>query len=137
MTPQEKEALLMFMGNVYGQAAKADREIVNPALHLRPISVDIQEKFKTILNTPTSNTSANNSVSVIADEGIDLHQVDYVPTPVDPAPIFSSKRPAQPVIGDETKSILENLHTINLTLNRIATILESKHVRPKKTRTKE
>ena len=45
MTPDEKNALLQFMGTVYGEQKKQDEMLVGQSTNLRPTSDGVKETF--------------------------------------------------------------------------------------------
>ena len=55
MTPDEKNALLQFMGTVYGEQKKQDEMLVGQSTNLRPTSDGVKETFDRTLKTPTIN----------------------------------------------------------------------------------
>jgi len=55
MTPNEKSALLQFMGTVYGEQKKQDTMLVGQSTNLRPTSDGVKETFDRTLKAPTVN----------------------------------------------------------------------------------
>ena len=52
MTPQEKHALLQFMGTAYGDAHKQDQMIVGQSGQLKPNAHELKQQFEQIAATP-------------------------------------------------------------------------------------
>ena len=52
MTPEEKEALMQFMGTVYGESKKHDDMLVGQSTNLRPKSGQIKQQFEQVLRSP-------------------------------------------------------------------------------------
>lgn len=129
MTPSERQALLMFMGNVYGQAAKADSEIVNASQHLRPISQQIKEQFTQVLSTPVDNysTSPAQSQPVTVETERTLQSPNISP------PVLNTQTPpASPFTIVPDDNILSVLKEINLNIKRVVDILDNKNVKSSK-----
>ena len=59
MTDQEKQAVLQFMGTVYGDAHKQDKMIVGQSGQLQPNSHAMKEQFEQVLRTPTHPQQLN------------------------------------------------------------------------------
>tara|TARA_R110002020_G_scaffold329767_4_gene545510 strand:- start:1383 stop:1862 length:480 start_codon:yes stop_codon:yes gene_type:complete len=53
MTDEEKQAVLQFMGTVYGDAHKQDQMIVGQSGQLQPSSHVMKERFEEVIRTPT------------------------------------------------------------------------------------
>ena len=61
MTPQEKHALLQFMGTAYGDAHKQDQMIVGQSQQLSPQSHILKQQFEEVLKTPTQQPQQQNA----------------------------------------------------------------------------
>lgn len=61
MTEQEKQALLQFMGTVYGDAHKQDQMIVGKSGQLSPNSHVMKQQFEQVLKTPTQQPQQQNA----------------------------------------------------------------------------
>ena len=55
MTPDEKSALLQFMGTVYGEQKKQDTMLVGQSTNLKPTSDGVKDTFDRTLKAPTVN----------------------------------------------------------------------------------
>ena len=53
MTNEEKQAVLEFMGTVYGDAHKQDQMIIGQSGQLQPSSHVMKEEFEKVIRTPT------------------------------------------------------------------------------------
>ena len=53
MTDEEKQAVLQFMGTVYGDAHKQDQMIIGQSGQLQPSSHVMKEEFEKVIRTPT------------------------------------------------------------------------------------
>jgi hypothetical protein len=145
MTLEEKQALLQFVGQTYGQATKTDNFIVGGSNSIRPVGQDFKSHFEQILHAPVIDSNENQ-----------------------PAPVYEQQAHAQPAIAQVTHEqaiqelaqtttvtpqiqhvtqapvantdLIQVLQDINLTLGRIANTLEKKKVTPnvttKKTKAK-
>jgi hypothetical protein len=122
MTPQEKQALLQFMGVTYGQAVKTDRDIVAHAGNLRPVSEQLKQQFEQVMATPTQvatnptpqwSPPQPQNMPIVAEAA-----AAYIP------PIISTP-PVVPIISsDDNKKLIKVLTNIQVALENIATILD-------------
>ena len=53
MTPEEKAAVMQFMGQTYGQLHKSDQEIIGQAGNLQPKSNQMKQVFEQTAHIPT------------------------------------------------------------------------------------
>ena len=53
MTNEEKQAVLQFMGTVYGDAHQQDQMLVGQSGNLQPSSHVMKERFEEVIRTPT------------------------------------------------------------------------------------
>lgn len=59
MKPEEKNTLLQFMGQVYGETKKHDQMVVGQSTNLQPKSEEVKREFEKVLRTaPSGNTGA-------------------------------------------------------------------------------
>jgi len=58
MDASEKDTLLQFMGQVYGETKKNDQMLVGQSTNLQPKSDEIKRQFEQTLRAPVQNTSA-------------------------------------------------------------------------------
>jgi len=57
MKPEEKNTLLQFMGQVYGETKKRDQMVVGQSTNLQPRSEEVKREFEKVLRTaPTDST---------------------------------------------------------------------------------
>ena len=87
MTPQEKHALLQFMGTAYGDAHKQDQMIVGQSGQLKPNAHELKQQFEQIAATPAYQQQN-------APQPASVHQEPVAPQqPEQPVPAG----PVQPV----------------------------------------
>ena len=55
MTPEEKNALVQFMGSIYGEAKKQDQMLVGSSTNLKPTSNQMKQQFEQVLRTQVQN----------------------------------------------------------------------------------
>ena len=53
MTPEEKAAVMQFMGQTYGQLHQQDQNIVGTATNLKPKSQEMKRVFEETAHMPT------------------------------------------------------------------------------------
>tara|TARA_R100000008_G_scaffold84944_1_gene73619 strand:+ start:1413 stop:1901 length:489 start_codon:yes stop_codon:yes gene_type:complete len=53
MTNEEKQAVLQFMGTVYGDAHKQDQMLIGQSGNLQPSSHVMKQRFEEVIRTPT------------------------------------------------------------------------------------
>ena len=58
MTPEEKAAVMQFMGQTYGQLHKSDQEIIGQAGNLQPKSNQMKQVFEQTSHIPTVHGQA-------------------------------------------------------------------------------
>jgi hypothetical protein len=58
MNASEKDALLQFMGQIYGETKKNDQMLVGQSTNLQPKSDEIKRQFEQTLRAPVQNTGA-------------------------------------------------------------------------------
>lgn len=119
MTPEEKQALLQFMGVTYGHSHKLDTGIVGDSQFVRPISTKVRQTFEQLLKTDTvaeDNKPQYQPVQeqIISEPVFEPSVPNYTPTP---QPV--SKTPV--VVSND---VVEELKNINLQLTRIGDILQ-------------
>lgn len=130
MTPEEKAALLTFMGSMHAQAKHTDQMIVGQSNFLKPISMDIKQQFEQVYHTPAQ--TADNSNQPPREFVAPPPMVMPPPVGVEQAIQELASRP-DIVVGksdyQEYKtpdSLIVVLEKISLTLDRIANTLENK-----------
>ena len=154
LTPEEKQALLQFMGTAYGASAKIDSGIVGGTPNLRPISHDLKNQFAQALNAPTAPRQ------VIATQPVPPPVESSLQPPLHTEPVvnglYDTVSPEAGIVpihmstpalkladqGVEVIStpVLDVLKQISNSLERIAVSLEAKNTHErstKKTRNKE
>jgi len=87
MTNEEKQAVLQFMGTVYGDAHKQDQMIVGQSGQLQPSSHVMKEQFEKVIRTPTQQQQEQQH-----------HYAQAQAQAPDPAPVAT---PIQPVSMEE------------------------------------
>jgi hypothetical protein len=58
MTPEEKNALLQFTGQMYGESKKNDDMLVGSSPQLQPRSTQIKDQFEQVLRSPVQQQGA-------------------------------------------------------------------------------
>lgn len=58
MTPEEKNALLQFTGQMYGESKKTDDMLVGSSPQLQPRSTQIKDQFEQVLRAPVQQEGA-------------------------------------------------------------------------------
>ena len=86
MDPSEKDTLLQFMGQVYGETKKTDQMVVGQSPHLQPRSQQVKQQFEQVLRTPTQ-AQLNGPAQGQPTPAAPVAQVAPPAAPVAPAPI--------------------------------------------------
>ena len=132
MTNEEKQAVLQFMGTVYGDAHKQDQMIIGRSGQLQPNSHVMKERFEEVIHTPTEQHQydaeqqqnapaptpepvASSDVEVVnvqqaAQELTDTHSPAPEPAPA-PAPAMNPTKESQ--ISDQLEFNLSELSKID------------------------
>ena len=82
MKPEEKNALLQFMGQIYGETKKHDQMVVGQSTNLQPKSEEVKREFEKVLrSTPTepSQYGQPQNVAVPAQQNILAETTQLVP----------------------------------------------------------
>lgn len=133
MTSDEKNAILQFIGVTYGHSHKLDKDIVGESQFVKPISSTVRQTFEEILKTKdTPNETPQSQPEYIHQPT--QQEITSIPEQFKPQ-VVSNQHTASPEhITD--RSIVNQLETINLHLQRIGDILEVTtnyfNARPKK-----
>jgi hypothetical protein len=149
MSPQEKQALLQFMGVTYGQAIKTDRDIVAHSGNLRPVSDQLKQQFEQVMATPTQAPAPSAPPQWVPVEVVPQQQ--DIPIPPEVVPNYkysleevvstSTETPFKPVVSTITgDDIIKVLTNIQVALENIATILDKQppsNVKTAKSKAKE
>jgi hypothetical protein len=125
MTPEEKNAILQFMGMTYGHSHKLDKEIVGESQFVKPISTTVRKVFEEVLKSGTTSTPidyqpiepVNYSDNIVYSESVPLDN------PVEVNNISNSIIPKSIPIADS--DISKQLEAIVQQLSRISEVLES------------
>ena len=144
MTLEEKQALLQFVGQTYGQATKTDNFIVGGSNSLRPVGQDFKTHFEQILHAPVVDSSIPQPVTAYEQPAPnmtpEIAQVTHEQAIQELAQVNNTVPQIQQVIPVHNTDLVQVLQDINLTLGRIANILEKKkltsNVTTKKTKAK-
>lgn len=134
MTPEEKNALLQFMGMTYGHSHKLDTHIVGNSQFVKPISTTVKQVFEQVLKSDTSNNPSFNHAPISTPEPEKTY-TETAPTKAPEKNIESTfvVEKTDPVIYNDSA---EQLKVIAQQLTRIGDILETvinkNNVRPKK-----
>lgn len=134
-TSEEKNALLQFMGQIYGQTHKLDQGIIGESQYLKPASVDIKRKFEEVLRTPT--VEAGSQPQPIS-QPLPQEPLYQPPMELPYTPVVAHTQPEVQMQVPTSGELVQVLRDINLNLERIGNILEGKqkqqNVRIKKTK---
>jgi hypothetical protein len=144
MTPEEKNAILQFMGVTYGHSHKLDKDIVGESQFVKPISTAVRRQFEEVLKSPVRDTEQQFNTNIAPDISM-----DYMMTPVTPEVLNqqedikaeASLQRAEINIPNTDNTLFDVLNKINLNLKRIGDIIENNtltsNVKPtKKTKNK-
>ena len=55
MTPEEKKALVQFMGTIYGESKKNDQMLVGQSVNLQPKSDEVKRQVEAVLRAPETS----------------------------------------------------------------------------------
>lgn len=125
MTPEEKNAILQFMGMTYGHSHKLDKDIVGESQFVKPISTTVRKVFEEVLKSDTKDTPidyqpiepVNYSDNIVYSESVPLDN------PVEVNNIHNNViTKSTPVVDND---ISKQLEAIVLQLSRISEVLES------------
>ena len=86
MNPSEKDTLLQFMGQVYGETKKTDQMVVGQSPQLQPRSQQVKQQFEQVLRTP-AQAQLNGPAQGQPTPAAPVAQVTPPAAPVTPAPI--------------------------------------------------
>lgn len=143
MTLEEKQALLQFVGQTYGQATKTDNFIVGGSNSLRPVGQDFKTHFEQILHAPVVDGNIPQPVTAHAQPvhvQPEIAQVTHEQAIQELAQVSTTTPQIQQVAPVLNTDLVQVLQDINLTLGRIANTLEKKKLTPnvttKKTKAK-
>lgn len=134
MTPEEKNALLQFMGMTYGHSHKLDTHIVGNSQFVKPISTTVKQVFEQVLKSDTNNNPSFNHTPVSTPE-LENTYTETVPVTIPEKNVESTfvVEKTDPVVYNDSA---EQLKVIAQQLTRIGDILETvinkNNVRPKK-----
>lgn len=99
MDASEKDTLLQFMGQVYGETKKNDQMVVGQSQQLQPRANQVKQQFEQLLKTPAQTASAlQQPVSVQPT------QVAQVVTPEQAAQELAQVTQEQPVASQPTNA---------------------------------
>ena len=98
MTPEEKEEVMQFMGQTYGQLHQQDQNIVGSATNLKPKSQEMKQVFEQTARMPVvqrpqpqpqPQQAAPQPVQQVTPEqaAAELHQTPPTPAPSEPVAI--------------------------------------------------
>ncbi|NBP16403.1 hypothetical protein EBU95_18795, partial [bacterium] len=134
MTEEERQMLIQFVGNVYGETRKVDQNIVNQSGNLRTASDNVKQVFQQVLVQNRPPAPPPQPVFVPPPEPQQVEMV--IPAIQAPAPerMYAPQQVNQPT-GVNDKILVE----ISEKLDTIISILkENQNVsQPKKTRTRK
>jgi hypothetical protein len=123
MTPEEKNAILQFMGVTYGHTHKLDKGIVGDSPFVKPMSFAVREKFEEVLKSSTEDLAQNNNFpNEVVEPVLQPVLQPMIQQSVLQPPTFTAE-PVQPILNTVDSEILTQLKNINLHLDRIVNIM--------------
>ena len=135
MTPEEKQAMLAFLGTMHAQAKQTDQMIVGQSNFVKPISRSIQDQFTEVLTSPvySSQPTAQPYPEPIPQHTSSEVYREVAPqhTPTEDQLMFRFDEPAEPTQQIPTiannSELIEILKDINLNLHTIVDILKEQN----------
>lgn len=108
MDASEKDTLLQFMGQVYGETKKNDQMVVGQSQQLQPRANQVKQQFEQLLKTPTQTTT-NTSPQPMTVQPTQVVQPAQVVTPEQAAQELAQVTLAQsiPIQPTNTEAVNE------------------------------
>lgn len=100
MTPQEKHALLQFMGTAYGDAHKQDQMIVGRSGQLQPNAHELKQQFEQVAATPAYHQQNAPQPAPVHQEPVAPQQPEQ-PVPAGPVQPVSIEQAARELAQTE------------------------------------
>lgn len=122
MTPQEKNAILQFMGVTYGHSHKLDKNIVGDSNFVKPISTAVRQTFEQVLKTESKEQTFNDTSNYISQSSDIAQSSDCAISPTPQTNYVNYSDDSSLVTNDST--IIEQLKQINTQLIHISKSLE-------------
>ena len=156
MTPEEKNALVQFMGTIYGESKKNDDMLVGQSTNLRPKSGEIKRQVEQVLRAPAAAgaqqpqqapPSAPVAQPQVTPEQAAQELAQVTPQPVTPQPVSPQQPPhvevdpnqmefdlSEPTKLDKLIELIENQNKILLEIrdNSIKSKYNAKRAKNKK-----
>ena len=120
MTPDEKNAVLQFMGLTYGQSHKMDKDIVGESQFVKPISTTVKKAFEEVLNSNTNTIPMTDYQAAPPSYNESVNQHDHPTSQITPSNYIVENPPI--IANNDT---VKQLKTIAQQLSRVGDILES------------
>lgn len=137
MKQQEKDTLLQFMGQVYGETKKHDQMVVGQSTNLQPKSEEVKREFEKVLKTTPIQHSHQPHQALPAQEPAQTLPVqNNVVTPEQAAAELAQAQQKQIIVSEPTQANVEqfndpNQMEFNLTepskVDKIIELLESQN----------
>jgi hypothetical protein len=105
MTPEEKQAMVQFMGTIYGESKKNDDMLVGQSTNLQPKSNQVRQRVEEVLRTPSSSTPLPRAV-----EAPPLAVQAPIKSPAQAAAELAQQGVANALVPNADKSTLEEAH---------------------------
>ena len=93
MTPEEKNAVMQFMGETYGQAHKQDKMLVGSSGNLQPSSQQLKQVFEQTAKLPTQHVPQQH----VPQQHVPQQQPAVEPAPPQPVVAVSPEQAAQEI----------------------------------------
>ena len=111
MTPEEKQAMVQFMGTIYGESKKNDDMLVGQSTNLQPKSNQVRQRVEEVLRTPSSSTPLPRAV-----EAPPLAAKAPIQSPDQAAAELAQLGASKTLVPNADRSVLEEVVTPDLSL---------------------
>jgi hypothetical protein len=107
MDASEKDTLLQFMGQVYGETKKNDQMVVGQSQQLQPRANQVKQQFEQLLRTPAQARAdaLKQPVPVLPTQAAQVVQPAQVVTPEQAAQELAQVTQEQPVASQPTNAL--------------------------------
>ena len=113
MNPSEKDTLLQFMGQVYGETKKTDQMVVGQSPHLQPRSQQIKQQFEQVLKTP-AQARAHQQAQAPQPPTPTQQAPEPTPQPTTPQPITPEQAQQELAQQGISKALVPNVDNTGL-----------------------
>ena len=109
MKPEEKNTLLQFMGQVYGETKKHDQMVVGQSTNLQPKSEEVKRQFEQVLRATPTQPSQQSHQPQPAPPAQTLPAQNNVVTPEQAAAELAQVQQEQVIVSEPTQATVEQL----------------------------